>query len=93
MSGIGDKIDKNEYNALVNSINTYMGNSTGTPLNGYGQSINALGVSESVKITVEQYGRVITVAGQTTLALIKSLIVATVQMTAVLHVRLIDGQD
>ena len=65
MSGIGDKIDKNEYNALVNSINTYMGNSTNTSshalaTNGYGQTINALGVSESDKISVEQYGRVIT---------------------------------
>jgi len=65
MSGIGDKIDKNEYNNLVNVMNLYMGNSTNTSShayarNGYGQAINALGVSESDKITIEQYGRVIT---------------------------------
>jgi hypothetical protein len=60
MTTVHATISRNDYNALYTRLEQVMGPADGTVLYGWGQTMNAAGVSEGQKVSVEEYGRLIT---------------------------------
>ena len=60
MTTVHATISRNDYNALYTRLEQVMGLADGTVLYGWGQTMNAAGVAEGQKVSVEEYGRLIT---------------------------------
>ena len=60
MTTVHATISRNDYNALYTRLEQVVGLADGTVLYGWGQTMNASGVGVSDKVSVEEYGRLIT---------------------------------